>query len=85
MLFLVLQKHKDKLSEEKKQYEARKGSHIRELKRILDEESSQFNKFQVLNERYSLLNLLGKGGFSEVFKVREKLFSTSVSPVYIYF
>jgi len=29
----------------------------------------RFNQHQVLNERYLLLNLLGKGGFSEVHKV----------------
>ncbi|KAI3906165.1 hypothetical protein MKW92_007907 [Papaver armeniacum] len=27
-----------------------------------------FNNFQILNHRYALLNLLGKGGFSEVYK-----------------
>ncbi|KAK7256619.1 hypothetical protein RIF29_30073 [Crotalaria pallida] len=38
------------------------------MKRIRDEDGSRFNNFQILNHRYALLNLLGKGGFSEVYK-----------------
>lgn len=45
-----------------------KNRHIRELKRIYDENQSRFNNNQILKERYVLLNLLGKGGFSEVYK-----------------
>jgi hypothetical protein len=40
------------------------------MKRMKDEEASRFSSFPVLNNRYLLLNLLGRGGFSEVFKVR---------------
>ncbi len=43
---------------------------IREMKRIHDEDASPFNHFPILNKRYALLNLLGKGGFSEVYKVK---------------
>lgn len=39
------------------------------MKRIRDEDGSRFNNFPILNQRYALLNLLGKGGFSEVYKV----------------
>ncbi len=46
-----------------------KKLHLREIKRCSDEESSRFNSHPVLNGRYLLLNLLGKGGFSEVYKV----------------
>ena len=42
--------------------------YIRGLKRIRDEENSRFNKRPVLNNRYLLRCLLGKGGFSEVWK-----------------
>jgi len=41
---------------------------LQESKRISDEEHSQFKDFKLLNERFLLLHLLGKGGFSEVFK-----------------
>lgn len=41
----------------------------RELKRLRDEECSRFKDNPVLAERYLLLRLLGKGGFSEVFQV----------------
>jgi len=48
------------------------GTHAcRELKRLKDEESSRFKDNPVLAERYLLLRLLGKGGFSEVFQVRK--------------
>lgn len=42
---------------------------------------SRFKDHPTLNDRYLLLHLLGRGGFSEVYKVRKKLFlyfSTSV-------
>ena len=51
-------------------YKLEEGRLIRELKRIRDEDDSSFNNFQILNHQYALLNLLGKGGFSEVYKVR---------------
>ncbi|KAM7528465.1 hypothetical protein LguiB_031875 [Lonicera macranthoides] len=53
---------------ERDRYEIEKGRLIREMKRLRDEDGSRFNNFQILNHRYALLNLLGKGGFSEVYK-----------------
>ncbi|XP_026425113.1 serine/threonine-protein kinase TOUSLED-like isoform X1 [Papaver somniferum] len=53
---------------ERDRCELEKGRLIREMKRIRDEDGSRFNNFQILNHRYALLNLLGKGGFSEVYK-----------------
>ncbi|KAL2239259.1 UNVERIFIED_CONTAM: Serine/threonine-protein kinase TOUSLED [Sesamum indicum] len=53
---------------ERDRYELEKGRLIREMKRIRDEDGSRFNNFQILNHHYALLNLLGKGGFSEVYK-----------------
>jgi len=42
------------------------------LKRMRDEESSRFSGHHpLLHERYLLMGLLGKGGFSEVHKVRQ--------------
>ena len=46
----------------------------RELKRLKDEEASRFKDNPVLAERYLLLRLLGKGGFSEVFQVTQLSF-----------
>lgn len=42
--------------------------HIREIRRFSDERSSEFSANPMLNHRYLLLNLLGRGGFSQVFK-----------------
>lgn len=42
--------------------------HIRELKRIANEDASRFKEHPLINKRYLLLNLLGKGGFSEVYR-----------------
>lgn len=55
---------------ERERYTLEKGLLMREMKRLRDEDGSRFNNFPVLNSRYALLNLLGKGGFSEVYKVR---------------
>lgn len=62
---------------ERDRYELEKGRLIREMKRIRDEDGSRFNNFQILNHRYALLNLLGKGGFSEVYKVETFMESDS--------
>lgn len=58
---------------ERDRYEIEKGRLIREMKRLRDEDGSRFNNFQILNHRYALLNLLGKGGFSEVYKAYDLL------------
>lgn len=43
--------------------------HRKELKRIRDEDESRFKQQPVLkDDRYVLLKLIGKGGFSEVYK-----------------
>ena len=55
---------------ELEQLERERNLHIRELKRSLAEDQSRFNNHPTLHSRYLLLHLIGKGGFSEVFKVR---------------
>lgn len=67
---LVFSQEEETILRERDRYELEKGRLIREMKRIRDEDGSRFNNFQILNHRYALLNLLGKGGFSEVYKVR---------------
>jgi len=61
---------------ERERYTLEKGLLMREMKRIRDEDGSRFNHFPVLNSRYALLNLLGKGGFIEVYKVRTLIDTT---------
>ncbi|XP_050367376.1 serine/threonine-protein kinase TOUSLED isoform X2 [Argentina anserina] len=63
-----IKREEEVLLRERDRFELEKGRLIREMKRIRDEDGSRFNNFQILNHRYALLNLLGKGGFSEVYK-----------------
>eukprot|EP00656_Telonema_subtile_P016423 TRINITY_DN18673_c0_g1_i1.p1 TRINITY_DN18673_c0_g1~~TRINITY_DN18673_c0_g1_i1.p1 ORF type:complete len:682 (+),score=214.60 TRINITY_DN18673_c0_g1_i1:156-2201(+) len=63
-----LAKEEKSVEEEKEKLNEEKKLHIRELKRVRDEDESPFNDFRVLDKRYLLTNLLGRGGFSEVYK-----------------
>ncbi|CAI9105883.1 OLC1v1004905C1 [Oldenlandia corymbosa var. corymbosa] len=63
-----IKREEETIMRERDRYELEKARLIREMKRIRDEDGSRFNNFQILNHRYALLNLLGKGGFSEVYK-----------------
>ncbi|TQD78790.1 hypothetical protein C1H46_035657 [Malus baccata] len=67
-----IKREEEVILRERDRYELEKGRLIREMKRIRDEDGSRFNNFQILNHRYALLNLLGKGGFSEVYKWSEE-------------
>merc|ERR1719414_2611141 len=63
-----LKKDDSEISSEMEKLERERNLHIRELKRIHNEDQSRYNNHPVLNDRYLLLMLLGKGGFSEVHK-----------------
>uniref|UniRef100_A0A8C5EBJ3 non-specific serine/threonine protein kinase n=1 Tax=Gouania willdenowi TaxID=441366 RepID=A0A8C5EBJ3_GOUWI len=59
---------KAEIQAELERLERVRNLHIRELKRIHNEDNSQFKDHPTLNDRYLLLHLLGRGGFSEVYK-----------------
>ena len=46
--------------------ERMKDDHIREVRRQRDESNSKYNERPLLQNRYQIIELLGKGGFSEV-------------------
>ncbi|KAI3383308.1 hypothetical protein SNEBB_010498, partial [Seison nebaliae] len=48
--------------------ERERNLHIRQIKRIHNEDHSRFKNHPILHQRYLLLSLIGKGGFSEVHK-----------------
>jgi len=64
----ALRKDDAEMAMEMEKLERERNLHIRELKRIHNEDQSRYNNHVVLNDRYLLLMLLGKGGFSEVHK-----------------
>ncbi len=68
-----LKKEDAEMQLEMEKLERSRNLHIRELKRIHNEDQSRYNNHPMLNDRYLLLMLLGKGGFSEVHKVRTLL------------
>ncbi|UJR30908.1 hypothetical protein I4U23_018418 [Adineta vaga] len=63
-----LKKEEVDLQIEYEKLERERNLHIRELKRIYNEDHSRFQDHPILNDRYLLLTLIGKGGFSEVHK-----------------
>lgn len=64
----AIKKEEDGIAREREALEREKAAHIRELKRARDEDNSRFNQHPLLGGRYVLMNLLGRGGFSEVYK-----------------
>jgi len=80
----ALKKEDADLQLEMEKLERERNLHIRELKRIHNEDQSRFNSHPVLNERYLLLMLLGKGGFSEVHKVTKHFRLLLLSTILIY-
>uniref|UniRef100_A0A1I8HVM1 Protein kinase domain-containing protein n=1 Tax=Macrostomum lignano TaxID=282301 RepID=A0A1I8HVM1_9PLAT len=64
----ALVKDEKDLRDEVEKLDRERNVHIREMKRIQNEDSSRFKGNQELHDRYMLLSLLGKGGFSEVHK-----------------
>ncbi|WIA41189.1 hypothetical protein OEZ86_004804 [Tetradesmus obliquus] len=64
----VLRREEELLSKEEERLGMDKMRHLRQLKRLRDEEGSRFQGQPLLNRRYVLAALLGRGGFSEVHK-----------------
>jgi tousled-like kinase len=64
----AMKKEEEGIKNERELLEREKQAHIRVLKRVRDEDASRFNQHPLLGNRYVLMNMLGRGGFSEVYK-----------------
>lgn len=64
----ALKREETQLMEDRSKMVMERDCLLRELSRQSDESNSAFANFPVLAERYLLLNLLGRGGFSEVYR-----------------
>ncbi|GBG33279.1 Serine/threonine-protein kinase TOUSLED [Hondaea fermentalgiana] len=63
-----LKRIEQELVEERARVDLEKLVYLQSLRRLRDEDASRFNRQPVLHNRYLLRELLGKGGFSEVWK-----------------
>lgn len=72
----TLKRTEEQVKERQRRLHADRISYMKQLKTYRAQEDSTFNNFPRLGqmERYQLLNMLGKGGFSEVYKAYD-LFS----------
>ncbi|CAD8160994.1 unnamed protein product [Paramecium pentaurelia] len=69
--YLILKREEEYLEKQLNILENEKQLFIRDLKLEYDEQHAKFKRtdqYPVIGERYILLSLLGKGGFSEVYK-----------------
>ncbi|CDF77593.1 Serine/threonine-protein kinase tousled-like, TSL [Chondrus crispus] len=75
----LLRREESTLQDRRVHYLRKRDLIVRELRRQNDERQSPFSNFPVLNDRYVVLNLLGRGGFSEVFKAFDLRRATHVA------
>lgn len=68
LAFAGLKRQEAAFSQEKLSLQREKMLYVREIKRVRDEDASRFSKLPQLGDRYLLLHMIGKGGFSEVWK-----------------
>ncbi|CAD8067384.1 unnamed protein product [Paramecium primaurelia] len=69
--YVLLSKEQQLLQEQLSRLENERQIFIKQLRRQYDEEHARFkkiNEYRTIGERYVLLQLLGRGGFSEVYK-----------------
>ena len=66
----ILKRTEEQIKERQRKLHAERIAYIKQLKTYRAQEDSTFNSYPRLGnmERYQLLNMLGKGGFSEVYK-----------------
>jgi len=70
----LFENEEKRIREQLQMLEKEKSTYLIEFKRIRDEEQSKYcgihrsKTFTVLNDKYLILSILGKGGFSEVYK-----------------
>lgn len=68
LTILDLKKQLSVIEKMQKIQKTKKLKHISKLRKFNDEQNSIFSNMPILKERYILLRLTGKGGFSEVWK-----------------
>lgn len=74
-----LSKQESELKQREQKLKSDRALYLKQQMRLTSEENSNFRHYPLLHERYQLLNLIGKGGFSEVFKALDLQTMTNVA------
>mmetsp|Transcript_4946 Transcript_4946/g.8677 ORF Transcript_4946/g.8677 Transcript_4946/m.8677 type:complete len:549 (-) Transcript_4946:23-1669(-) len=64
----ILTREENAIKDREARLQAERSLHLKQMQRLEAALRSNFREYPLLNKKYQLLNLIGKGGFSEVYR-----------------